>query len=322
MPIRQSRRCCAARDADAAVVEERAAAARGGEQVVAHRVVDHALRDHALVRQRDRHAILRKAVQEVGRAVERIDDPHVLGVGVRARGRCLPRRGSRGPDRRRAASRRSPLSAARSTSLTKSFGPLAVTVSRSRSRAPRLMMLPARRAAFTAVVSIGCMVWRRARVAAKGANRSVFYLRAPTLATRHRPMPDRPRRTPQRVADALLARAHRARAHEPSRQHRRRGARDADDGPDAARAGRARSASPTPTRRRSRPARRRCSIARDVVATLDEALAGCALTIGLSARPREFAGRVLPVREAAREAIARARATATSRWCSAPRCRA
>ena len=46
--------------------------------------------------------------------------------------------------------------------------------------------------------------------------------------------------------------------------------------------------------------------ARDVVATLDEALAGCALTIGLSARPREFAGRVLPAREAAREALARA----------------
>ena len=41
-----------------------------------------------------------------------------------------------------------------------------------------------------------------------------------------------------------------------------------------------------------------------VVATLDEALAGCVLTIGLSARPREFAGRVLPVREAAGEAVA------------------
>jgi len=40
-----------------------------------------------------------------------------------------------------------------------------------------------------------------------------------------------------------------------------------------------------------------------VVATLDEALAGAALTVGLSARPREFAGRVLDVREAARQAI-------------------
>ncbi len=36
-----------------------------------------------------------------------------------------------------------------------------------------------------------------------------------------------------------------------------------------------------------------------VVATLDEALSGCALTIGFSARPREFAGRVLSVRDAA-----------------------
>ncbi len=44
--------------------------------------------------------------------------------------------------------------------------------------------------------------------------------------------------------------------------------------------------------------------AAQVVATLDEALAGCALSIGLSARPREYAGRVLAIREAAGEAIA------------------
>ena len=43
-----------------------------------------------------------------------------------------------------------------------------------------------------------------------------------------------------------------------------------------------------------------------VVATLDDALAGVSLAIGLSARPREFAGRVLAVRDAAREAIANA----------------
>ena len=41
-----------------------------------------------------------------------------------------------------------------------------------------------------------------------------------------------------------------------------------------------------------------------VVASLDEALAGCALTVGFSARAREFAGRVLALREAAAEAIA------------------
>jgi tRNA/rRNA methyltransferase len=43
-----------------------------------------------------------------------------------------------------------------------------------------------------------------------------------------------------------------------------------------------------------------------VVTTLDQALAGAALSIGLSARPREFAGRVLAVRDAAREAVATA----------------
>jgi tRNA/rRNA methyltransferase len=45
-----------------------------------------------------------------------------------------------------------------------------------------------------------------------------------------------------------------------------------------------------------------------VVATLDDALAGCALAIGLSARPREYAGRVLSLRDAATEAIAHAHA--------------
>jgi tRNA/rRNA methyltransferase len=43
-----------------------------------------------------------------------------------------------------------------------------------------------------------------------------------------------------------------------------------------------------------------------VVSSLDEALSGSALAIGLSARPREFAGRVLPVRAAAQEAVANA----------------
>ena len=43
-----------------------------------------------------------------------------------------------------------------------------------------------------------------------------------------------------------------------------------------------------------------------VVATLEEALAGCALAVGLSARPRTFAGRVMSIREASREALARA----------------
>ncbi len=41
-----------------------------------------------------------------------------------------------------------------------------------------------------------------------------------------------------------------------------------------------------------------------VVDSLDAALAGATLTIGLSARPREFAGQVLPVRAAAERAVA------------------
>jgi tRNA/rRNA methyltransferase len=40
-----------------------------------------------------------------------------------------------------------------------------------------------------------------------------------------------------------------------------------------------------------------------VVATLDAALAGCSCAIGLSARRREFAGRVMSVRDAARFAV-------------------
>ena len=39
------------------------------------------------------------------------------------------------------------------------------------------------------------------------------------------------------------------------------------------------------------------------VPSLDDALAGAALTIGLSGRPRQFAGRVRNVREAAQEAV-------------------
>jgi len=42
-----------------------------------------------------------------------------------------------------------------------------------------------------------------------------------------------------------------------------------------------------------------------VVATLAEALAGCAFSLGLSARPRAFAGQVLPLREAAVAALRR-----------------
>ena len=44
--------------------------------------------------------------------------------------------------------------------------------------------------------------------------------------------------------------------------------------------------------------------AAQVVPTLDDAISGCALAVGLSGRRRAFAGRVLPVREAMHEAVA------------------
>ena len=44
-----------------------------------------------------------------------------------------------------------------------------------------------------------------------------------------------------------------------------------------------------------------------VVTTLDEALSGAILSIGLSARPRKLAGRVLPIREAAAQGVGAAR---------------
>src|SRR6516164_1415430 len=70
-------------------VEKRALAAFGGIELVIGRVIDHA-RDHdALARQRDRDGKLRDAVQKIGGAVERIDDPGVGFVGALARAAFL-----------------------------------------------------------------------------------------------------------------------------------------------------------------------------------------------------------------------------------------
>lgn len=80
------REAVAPADADAPVVQVGAAAARRGEEVVVVRIVDHRLRDDALVRKRDRHAVVRKAVNEVRRAVERIDDPLEFGCVARFAG--------------------------------------------------------------------------------------------------------------------------------------------------------------------------------------------------------------------------------------------
>ena len=69
----------ARRDADAPVVEVGALAAFGGEHLVVDRIVDQAGDDRAFALERDRDREMRNAVQEIRRAVERIDDP---GVGL------------------------------------------------------------------------------------------------------------------------------------------------------------------------------------------------------------------------------------------------
>ena len=76
----------ARRHAQPLVVEERALAALGDVKLVGDRIVDHAGDDRARALQPDRDGELRDAVQEIGGAVERIDDPGVgrVGAGVAA----------------------------------------------------------------------------------------------------------------------------------------------------------------------------------------------------------------------------------------------
>ena len=71
-------------DAHPALVQERAASAACREQLVTRRIVDHRLCDVLTMAQGDRHCVLRKAVDEVRRAIERVDDPRVLGFAARA----------------------------------------------------------------------------------------------------------------------------------------------------------------------------------------------------------------------------------------------
>ena len=73
-------------DAHAPVVEEGAFAALGDEQLVVGRIVGQPGDDRAVALQRDRDRKMRNAVQEVGGAVERIDDPAMglVGAGMRA----------------------------------------------------------------------------------------------------------------------------------------------------------------------------------------------------------------------------------------------
>src|SRR6266851_767743 len=67
-------------DTDAPLVQVGAAAASRGEQLVIRGIVDHAVRQDAFVLEADRDRVLGEAVNEIGGAVERVDDPGVLGI--------------------------------------------------------------------------------------------------------------------------------------------------------------------------------------------------------------------------------------------------
>src|ERR1700733_2549501 len=72
----------ARRDPDALVVEIRALAALGDEQLLIGRIVGQAGDDDAVALERDRHREMRDAVQEIGGAVERSDGPTMALVGA------------------------------------------------------------------------------------------------------------------------------------------------------------------------------------------------------------------------------------------------
>ena len=74
---------------DAAVVHVRTATLGGGEQIVACGVVNDGLFQPALHLQRNADAVEGKAMDEVGGAVQGIDDPDVVGIGVTVGGAGL-----------------------------------------------------------------------------------------------------------------------------------------------------------------------------------------------------------------------------------------
>ena len=73
-------------DANAFFVQIGAGALGGREQVVAHRIVDDGLRDDAAMREGDRDAVLGEAVDKVGGAIDRVDDPLIFILVVRVGG--------------------------------------------------------------------------------------------------------------------------------------------------------------------------------------------------------------------------------------------
>jgi len=62
------------------VIDISAAATRGGEQVILGWVIYNGLGQYAIVLQSNGHSVLLKTVQEVGGAIEWVDDPKIFGV--------------------------------------------------------------------------------------------------------------------------------------------------------------------------------------------------------------------------------------------------
>ena len=84
-------------DADALIVEEGALAAFGDEQIVIGGIIDQAGDDRAAALERDRDREVRNAVQEIGRAVERVDDPAMGLVAAFVRAAFLAEEAVIGP---------------------------------------------------------------------------------------------------------------------------------------------------------------------------------------------------------------------------------
>ena len=144
-------------DADLLAVELGAVAARGGEELLAHGIVDHRVLQPPAVLDRDRHREGRKAVQEIRGAVERIDDPDVLALAAAAA--FLGEERVVRDELRRIVAMIS-ASALRSMSVTKSLRPLVSIFSESRRDRLRTIRSPARRAARMPILRSGCIRWR------------------------------------------------------------------------------------------------------------------------------------------------------------------
>ena len=131
-------------------------------------------------------------------------------------------------------------SASLSTSDTKSLGDLLRTVSTSRFCEARLMIVPARRAALTAVLSIGCSMSGFRCAESAEPTGSGFWRVVPGVMSKAPESSTLGDRSLPSAARAPVACPCRAALAAPSRQHRRGCAGDEDDGPFTPVAGHAR----------------------------------------------------------------------------------